>query len=280
MNRLRAVLGAVLIACVGVGAGAALASVAGGAAEVKPPATREEAQQLLRRGWELRGQGRYEEAIAALEMAYKWDPQLTLEWWVGRENRDGPWEHYFLAADGELAHAYLDSGRAGSDAPLLERARVLFEARLERHPEGDALIADVRTCRGLLARIQSQEKLSALAPLVLVNGRYVKWSSAARVRDGRILVPAGELAEALGLTYETAADGRVVNIRSSRLITLTAESKVAGIDGKDSPLDAAPALRQGRLWVPVRFIAEACGGSVIWDANARVVSLILPPPTA
>ena len=48
MNRLRAVLGAVLIACVGVGAGAALASVAGGAAEVKPPATREEAQQLLR----------------------------------------------------------------------------------------------------------------------------------------------------------------------------------------------------------------------------------------
>lgn len=48
------------------------------------------------------------------------------------------------------------------------------------------------------------------------------------------------------------------------------------LNGKQLPTDAAPFLEQGRVFVPVRAVAEALGAEVGWDAQTERVSISGP----
>ena len=55
-------------------------------------------------------------------------------------------------------------------------------------------------------------------------------------------------------------------------VTLFIGQLGAMVDGKASLLDVAPFIKDGRTFVPVRFIAEALGAEVKYDAATQVVT--------
>jgi ribosomal protein S19 len=47
---------------------------------------------------------------------------------------------------------------------------------------------------------------------------------------------------------------------------------------KTIPLEAAPVIRNGRTFVPVRVVSELLGAKVGWDGTTRTVSIDFPAP--
>ncbi len=48
------------------------------------------------------------------------------------------------------------------------------------------------------------------------------------------------------------------------------------VNGTEVPSDPAPQMIGGRVFVPVRFVAEALGAKVEWDDKTKTVNIIAP----
>ncbi len=78
------------------------------------------------------------------------------------------------------------------------------------------------------------------------------------VQDGRLLVPMGSLAEALGFSGKYDEATRKATITGvGRRIELTLDSADAYVNGKTVKLDIPALATEGRIMVPLRFISEA-----------------------
>jgi inhibitor of cysteine peptidase len=93
------------------------------------------------------------------------------------------------------------------------------------------------------------------------------------IENDRVYVPVRYLALALGITEEN-----IVWNSSSRTVTLSqgnlAVSAVIGdstlsVNGQPLVMDVAPVLRDGRTYLPARFIAEAFGYTVGWHQESQ-----------
>jgi hypothetical protein len=47
------------------------------------------------------------------------------------------------------------------------------------------------------------------------------------------------------------------------------------LDGRVAPIGAAPEIREGRTYVPLRDLAEALGGTVTWDNDAKRATVVI-----
>jgi len=65
------------------------------------------------------------------------------------------------------------------------------------------------------------------------------------------------------------------NQRSQRVVKLTVGKTEATVDGAPYTLEAAPRIDPGagRTLVPLRFVGEALGAQVVWDAKTRQVTI-------
>ena len=114
-----------------------------------------------------------------------------------------------------------------------------------------------------------------------VGSELREMDAAPFVDSGRTFVPVRYLAYALGVP-----EGGVRWDGASRTVTLSARgteakltvrSRVLVVDGREVRMDVSPRLvPPGRVVLPARFVAEAFGYGVGWDAAARAV-LIGPP---
>ena len=90
--------------------------------------------------------------------------------------------------------------------------------------------------------------------------------------DGRTLVPMRGIFEALGApVYWDDTTKTVTAKKSGKTISLVIGEKTAVVDGEIKTMDVAPEIINGRTMVPVRFISEALGEEVGWDADTRTV---------
>jgi uncharacterized repeat protein (TIGR02543 family) len=64
-------------------------------------------------------------------------------------------------------------------------------------------------------------------------------------------------------------------VPKARVVRLTIGSMWLTVDGKQTVLDAAPLIQNGRTLLPIRAIVEAFGGTVEWNAELRVVTMYL-----
>jgi len=64
-------------------------------------------------------------------------------------------------------------------------------------------------------------------------------------------------------------------IPKTRVVRLTIGSTWLTVDGKQTVLDAAPVIQNGRTLLPIRAIVEAFGGTIEWNAELRVVTMYL-----
>jgi hypothetical protein len=64
-------------------------------------------------------------------------------------------------------------------------------------------------------------------------------------------------------------------IPKTHVVRLTIGSTWLTVDGKQTVLDAAPVIQNGRTLLPIRAIVEAFGGMIEWNAELRVVTMYL-----
>lgn len=118
------------------------------------------------------------------------------------------------------------------------------------------------------------KKLRAKPIRVLLNSKELLFDSEPFIYGGRTLVPLRSIAEALGaeVSWE-ASTGSIVMNRYGKLIKLQNNSVNANIDGLVSQMDVPVMIRDGRSFVPLRFITDAFGGTVGWNGSTQTVSL-------
>lgn len=113
--------------------------------------------------------------------------------------------------------------------------------------------------------------LIAAAP-VQISVNDAPLAATAVERNGRVLVPFRSIFSALGATVAYRADGhRVSAHRGGANIVLSAGSRDATLNGFPVKLDVAPQILDERVFVPLRFVAQALGARVTYDAADRMV---------
>ena len=155
--------------------------------------------------------------------------------------------------------------------------------------EGFVAVMVEQQLRDLQAREENRKKLDqAKAGLggvpgqlgVMLNGEYISFSDAVPESvDGRIMVPYRALMEALGgdVAYD-AATGTVSCILGGTTLSLKLGEDTLTIDENGTvstlEMDCAAYAKDGRTYVPVRFISQAFGYDVFWDPGFETAVLV------
>lgn len=94
--------------------------------------------------------------------------------------------------------------------------------------------------------------------------------------NGRTQVPLRFIAEQMGATVTWQPDGQQNTIQIDKggtTILSKIGDKIMTINGQAKTLGTSPFIKDGRTFVPVRFISEALGATVSWDGNTRTVTI-------
>ena len=112
---------------------------------------------------------------------------------------------------------------------------------------------------------------------VTINGNPVQFDEPPIIRNDRTLVPIRAIFEAMGMSVHwDAVTGKILAMSDDLIITMFVGGYTLGFGSSDGnvelhPMDAAPCIINDRTYVPVRFIAEATGYDVSWNADTRTV---------
>jgi hypothetical protein len=131
----------------------------------------------------------------------------------------------------------------------------------------------------LLALILAVPAFAASKPIdVFINGTKVAFTAGSPyLENNSVLVPFRVVFEKLGLQVLWDAKTGTVTGKSSNLaITLKIGSNRATVNGTVKQLTTAPVSTAGTTYVPLRFIAEATGGTAVWNATNRSVQITTP----
>jgi YVTN family beta-propeller protein len=106
------------------------------------------------------------------------------------------------------------------------------------------------------------------------NGQSLAMDAAPLIAGGRLLVPVRYLADALGAQTTWDAARRTVSIlRGNTALELAIGSAALNDNGRVGWMDTAPVIINGRTYFPIRYIAEAFGYTVSWDASSQTVTV-------
>lgn len=99
-----------------------------------------------------------------------------------------------------------------------------------------------------------------------VNGTIINFDVDPVMQEGRVLVPARVLLNALGVSEEGIVyqDGNISIRHDTMLVKLAVGSNIATVNDRTVSLDAPVLLTEGKALLPVRFIAETLGWDVQW----------------
>lgn len=102
---------------------------------------------------------------------------------------------------------------------------------------------------------------------VLCYNKLVQFDTLPFIEDGRTLIPVRAVAESFGTFVAwNEAEQKVTIIGNVDDVVLTIGESTAYIGDKAVTLDVPAKVVNGRTMVPLRFVAEAFGAEVLWDA--------------
>ncbi|MTI53305.1 copper amine oxidase N-terminal domain-containing protein [Geosporobacter ferrireducens] len=100
---------------------------------------------------------------------------------------------------------------------------------------------------------------------------------AAFIQDGRTFLPIRYVAESLGVSENNIvwnANTKTVTImKGDRIATMVIGSKTLTVNGTAVPMDTAAMIKDGRTVLPIRYVAQALGAQIDWDADTRTVTV-------
>ncbi len=110
---------------------------------------------------------------------------------------------------------------------------------------------------------------------VTVNGLRASGDVDPVIINSRMLVPLRQVFEKMGaeVLWDDSTKTATCNIGDIS-VKVTLNTTIAEINGESFTLDAAPALINDRILVPVRFIAEGLGARVTWRDATKTAEII------
>ncbi|MEQ8200632.1 MAG: copper amine oxidase N-terminal domain-containing protein [Syntrophomonadaceae bacterium] len=117
-------------------------------------------------------------------------------------------------------------------------------------------------------------------PSIILDGQQLSIAVPAIDEHGRTLVPVRAFFEALGAAVSWDEGTQTVTIKKDdKEIKLTIGQTTAKINGTAVDLDTPPQVVDGRILVPLRFVTEAIGASVAWNAETQVINIQTTSPS-
>lgn len=111
------------------------------------------------------------------------------------------------------------------------------------------------------------------------GGINYKMDASPFLENDRAMVPVRYLALALGVPEDriswSPSSRTVTLVKEGTTIVLAAGGSIMYVNDRPVQMNAAPVLRQGRVYLPARYVAEALGCTVQWNAGEQAV-LIYP----
>jgi chitodextrinase len=216
-------------------------------------------------------------AVSGSEISLAWTDNANNEtgYKIERKTKEGTYtEIGTVNAD---IHVYTDSG-------LTPGLKYYYRVKAF-NASGDSAYSNETSVTTTAAASQTFEiKLYIGSSGYYVNNVIQQMDVAPIILEGRTLLPARYIAEALGAEVQwIAPEKKVVITRGTKVIEMWLNKPAARVNGveqyidpnnsKVSPLSIPP----GRTMTPGRFIAENLGAAVAWDPIAREVKIIYSP---
>ncbi|WFA08222.1 copper amine oxidase N-terminal domain-containing protein [Tissierella sp. Yu-01] len=106
---------------------------------------------------------------------------------------------------------------------------------------------------------------------ICVNGKFLYMDVDPVFDSGVVSVPIRYISEELGFQVEYLDETKTINILKDDInIAITIALNKAEVDGKEVVLDVKTFIKDGRTFVPLRFISEGLGEEVIWDQKNQI----------
>ncbi|WP_036729775.1 stalk domain-containing protein, partial [Peptoniphilus mikwangii] len=115
----------------------------------------------------------------------------------------------------------------------------------------------------------------------MINEENKTMDSAPFIKNDRTFVPVRFIVEGFGgdISYDETA--KTVNILyADKNISIPLNEKYISINGNNQEIDAAAFIKDGRTFVPIRFIAEALGMDVSYEGSSKTISILEIPNNA
>ena len=112
---------------------------------------------------------------------------------------------------------------------------------------------------------------------VCLNGQQIQFEQPPVIQNERTLVPVRAIFEAMGMSVSwNETTKKILAVGDSGVITMEIGTVMLGYGSSENnielhPMDVAPCIINDSTYVPARFIAEATGYNVDWDASSRTV---------
>ncbi|MFZ5596145.1 MAG: stalk domain-containing protein [Bacillota bacterium] len=109
---------------------------------------------------------------------------------------------------------------------------------------------------------------------VRLNGRKITGFEPYVIPPGVTMVPVRGLFENMGATvgWDGSRGTVTVNMGSVNIV-MPVGSRSVSVNGKDVSIPAAVEIKNGRTYIPLRFVAESLGARVEWDENYGTVDI-------
>jgi Copper amine oxidase N-terminal domain len=133
-------------------------------------------------------------------------------------------------------------------------------------------IAGTGLAASFLIGIAMTAPASAQHVTVTVNGQTMNFDQPPVMRNNRVFVPMRAIFERLGSSV-VYSNGNINSQGNGRSVHLVIGSTQATVNGQPLTLDVAPFSIAGRTEVPLRFVAQALGANVNWNANSETVAI-------
>ncbi len=156
-----------------------------------------------------------------------------------------------------------------------------FEATIPLSYGKNRIEVNVRTAEGFTKKVtevsnyrKSTIELQIDNDKALINGQHKTIDGKPFILEGRTYVPLRVVAEGFGADVTWVEQTKGINITlGDKVISMQIGSTRAMVNNEIVNLDAPPTIRNGRTFVPIRFVSETLGAEVEWIQSTRTVKI-------
>lgn len=136
----------------------------------------------------------------------------------------------------------------------------------------EAILADAGQLEGYKKLAKLYEKAGEKGIRIYVNGEETPSDAAPFTVKGRAVVPLRAITAALKAEIALDAESNTVTVKKEGVeIKLTIGSSIAYVNGKEVTLDVPATVKNGRTFVPFRFISAALKAALTWEPESQSI---------
>lgn len=168
---------------------------------------------------------------------------------------------------------------------ITEELKAKYEELAEQLEEQTELLQALEVQKELLDRFykpgdtelykklgELYEKAGDQSLKTYINGTEVEMDVTPFVEKGRTLVPVRAISASLKADVNWNGENRTVEVvRGETKITLYLDSSEADVNGNKVKLEAAPVMKNGRVFLPLRFIGEQLNAKVGYQQQGDLI---------